>query len=98
MKITVGIYSRVSTNDFINQDSEINKTIKSLFDSAVLVDEDDNILNQAHKRILKGNPPGKNGSIGDAIVWEILINHYKDETVYIISEYKRMLKESCLYN
>lgn len=72
--------------DFIDENSEINKTIESLFGMATLIDEEDDVFNQAYKRMLKGNPPGKDGSIGDAIVWETLLKDYNKETVYLITD------------
>lgn len=65
--------------------SHINKLIDSLFDLAKKY-EDDDVFDKAYKRMVKGNPPGKSGSIGDAIAWEILLENCTDEPLYVISK------------
>lgn len=71
--------------DFSSRNSKINKTIKLLFSLAETGIESNELFARAHKRIIKGNPPGKNGSIGDAIVWEIILEQYFKQPIYIVS-------------
>jgi len=72
--------------DLLNKNSEINKIIDSLFNIAIKINDDDNVaFNKAFKRMIRGNPPGKNRSIGDAISWEIILHGYTKDTLYIIS-------------
>lgn len=49
----------------------------------------DNIYLDARRRVDVGNPPGKNGSLGDAINWLLLMEHVpNDQALYVISEDK----------
>jgi hypothetical protein len=50
-----------------------------LFDNASVYSTDDNVLGNAFARAHKGNPPGKDGSHGDAINWETLLANVPDE-------------------
>lgn len=54
---------------------------------------------EARQRVDIGNPPGKNGSLGDAINWLLLMKHVPDkQDLYIISDdkdfYSHINKES----
>lgn len=51
---------------------EADAVIKELFDVAGKIDTTDEILNRARIRMEIGRPPGKKGSLGDAINWESL--------------------------
>lgn len=75
-------------------DSDINemnlaadKLIDELFNAAELIETKNENIEQAKNRILIGNPPGKNNSLGDAINWELLIDYtYKTfDDMYFIS-------------
>lgn len=54
---------------------------------------DDEIILKAHKRLLIGNPPKskEKNSIGDEIIWELLINNINDDLIILSSDgtYKR---------
>lgn len=53
------------------------------------------IVNNAELRYKRGNPPGKNNMLGDAINWELLLKNVpKGEDLYIISKDKDY--RSCL--
>lgn len=71
--------------------------IKQLFDGATVIGNDQNIVDRARFRMEVGNPPGKNGSLGDAINWEALLESVKDEEdVHFISgdgDYRSPLNE-----
>lgn len=62
-------------------------TINSIMAAAKEIALDKNIIFKAKTRTELGNPPGKSGSLGDAINWEILLTHApKREDLYFISE------------
>lgn len=57
-----------------------------LFALATIIEADDDILDAAQRRDLVGNPPGKKGSLGDAINWEALLSDVPDgEDLYLVS-------------
>lgn len=63
-----------------------DRTIKELFLKATRIDSSTNIEN-ARLRVDLGNPPGKNGSLGDALNWESLLNSVpNNEDLYLVSE------------
>jgi hypothetical protein len=69
-------------------DKECPKTeilIKNIFKEAERLNDDD-VIDKAHQRFLKGNPPGKNKSYGDAIIWETLLEKCSNENLTIITE------------
>ncbi|KGH34544.1 PIN domain-containing protein [Lactococcus cremoris] len=51
-----------------------DKVIKEVFDKAIWLNVDDKIIKRAKRRYDVGNPPGKKGSYGDAIIWETLLS------------------------
>jgi predicted nucleic acid-binding protein len=60
------------------------KDLFSLIDQIITTDE---VLAKAVRRVQVGNPPGKNGSIGDAINWEVLLTAVQPGTdLHFISE------------
>lgn len=67
-----------------------DELIAALFDQAKDVAEAvvaDAALRRASERIVKGNPPGKGGSHGDAINWELLLEGHPDgEDLDLVSE------------
>jgi hypothetical protein len=69
-----------------DKNSEINNIIDSLFKLSNEKEDTDIIFERAYKRLVKGNPPGKNGSIGDAIAWETLLESCTNEPLYIITK------------
>ena len=70
---------------FYDEKSRINISIKKIFKLAKTPKETDKILQLAHFRTLRGNPPRKNNnSFGDAIIWETLLQ-YSDKDLIIIS-------------
>jgi len=50
-----------------------DKLIEELFEVATKIPSSPSIISVAKERYDKGNPPGKNGSYGDAINWESLL-------------------------
>ena len=69
-----------------NSKSKINKNLNTLFSKALEPEENNDILNRAYFRTLRGNPPRKNNkSFGDAIIWETILSaDYKDD-LFIVS-------------
>lgn len=65
-------------NEEISSNSlKADKVIKNLFSIVNKTATTDEILSKAVRRVQIGNPPGKNGSIGDAINWETLLTAIK---------------------
>lgn len=54
-------------------DLAADRVLRELMDAAETVETSDEILNAARRRTEIGNPPGKRGSLGDAINWECLL-------------------------
>jgi hypothetical protein len=58
--------------------------INRLFAAAESPEEDEDLLKKAHFRYLRGHPPRKNdGSLGDAIAWELLLEKINDDLVIV---------------
>lgn len=51
-----------------------DKLIDKIFLAATPIARTDTIIDLARRRVDIGNPPGKRGSIGDAIIWESLLS------------------------
>jgi hypothetical protein len=71
------IYKKLLDNIF--QDEKTNalladKILSELFACAENVTENDDIISKAKDRFDRGNPPGKEGSYGDAIIWESVLS------------------------
>lgn len=63
--------------------------ISDLFKSGKRIATTDYIISSARLRIETGNPPGKSGSLGDAINWEALLTDSLDEEdIYFITDDK----------
>lgn len=61
--------------------------IDKLFASAIKLNYNDSDVEKARLRSELGNPPGKKGSIGDAINWELLLENIPQKTdLYFVSE------------
>jgi predicted nucleic acid-binding protein len=66
-----------------------DSTIQELFKLATTIPTKEQILDKARTRVDLGNPPGKNGSLGDAVNWEALIITVKnDQDLYFITDDK----------
>ena len=55
-----------------------DEIIGRLFELGKSIPIDDDLMVRARLRMDRGNPPGKNGSMGDAINWEALLTHAPD--------------------
>jgi hypothetical protein len=77
------------TDDAIENRLKADGTIASLFMLAKTIPIDEAIIAAARLRCDLGNPPGKPGSLGDAINWEALLaNVPADEPLYLVSDDK----------
>ena len=73
--------------DILAKNLIADKLIADVFARAKVIETTPDIFNAAQMRITIGNPPGKSGSIGDAINWTILLETVPDkEPLHIISE------------
>ncbi|OFW41241.1 MAG: hypothetical protein A3J28_00245 [Acidobacteria bacterium RIFCSPLOWO2_12_FULL_60_22] len=59
--------------DIANENLKADHVIKELFEIAVPVKCDEEILSRARRRTDLGDPPGKRGSLGDAVNWEAIL-------------------------
>ena len=56
-----------------------DQVIEQLFSLAMKINCDEKIINRANIRNNLGNPPGKEGDYGDAIIWESLLEAIPEE-------------------
>lgn len=62
-----------------NKSLPADKLIYEIFSINEILEISDNLLNKARRRITLGNPPGKDGSSGDAINWECILENVPDK-------------------
>jgi hypothetical protein len=75
--------------DISSRKLRADETISTLFPYAEIIPCDKETIKAARERIDRGNPPGKNGSYGDAINWEALINKSPNKKdIYFITDDK----------
>ena len=61
--------------------------IEDLFDKAKNIETKEDLLDRARTRMSIGNPPGKQGSLGDAINWEaLLVEVPNGEDLYLVAD------------
>jgi predicted nucleic acid-binding protein len=73
--------------DVAEQTLKADKTIEELFSKATTVDTTTKLIENARLRMQVGNPPGKDGSLGDAINWEALLCEVQDgNDLYLIAD------------
>ena len=66
------------SNDAAQLNLEADKLIKGLFEFGERLPVTNEIMQQARMRHEKGNPPGKNKTIGDEINWECILKYYSN--------------------
>lgn len=72
--------------DVEKERTDADVLLKSLFKQALPLPESEEILQRAHQRYLKGNPPRKSDhSYGDAVTWEILLESATSGDLVIIT-------------
>ena len=60
--------------------------IEKVFDAGYDIDLTDEILYRTHKRINLGYPPGKSSKLGDAVIWQSLLDAVPEgEDLYLVS-------------
>lgn len=73
--------------DVAEQTLKADKTIQELFAKATILDTTRELVENARLRMQVGNPPGKDGSLGDAISWEALLSEVPEkEDLYFIAD------------
>ncbi|HVE89388.1 MAG TPA: PIN domain-containing protein [Burkholderiaceae bacterium] len=78
---------RKVTEDALARNLRADAAIRELFDLADVVKSDDALVKRASLRAERGNPPGKTGSLGDAINWETLLQEVpKGNDLIIVTE------------
>ena len=74
-------------SDIVEQKLLADILIKDIFEKRAPINTTRELFETAHERMLLGNPPGKNDSLGDAVNWVSLIEAVPDdENIHIISE------------
>ena len=72
--------------DIVEHKLVADKLLIDIFEKSEFKNTSNEIFESAQRRMLIGNPPGKNQSIGDAINWLILLKHVpKGKDIHIIS-------------
>lgn len=75
--------------DIQSENLKADKVIHDLFENGISIPVDETIKDLARTRIAVGNPPGKNGSLGDALNWEVLIGNIQiGENLYFVTDDK----------
>jgi hypothetical protein len=71
------------------QNLKADNLISELFEKAKKIQSTDDLIERARLRVDINNPPGKKGSLGDAIIWECLLEHIPvDENIYFVTDDK----------
>jgi len=75
------------SSDVAAQTLKADKTIQELFSKATILETTGELVENARLRMQVGNPPGKEGSLGDAISWEALLQHVPNkEDLFFIAD------------
>lgn len=83
--------------DASNETLASDGLIRDVFDRATKYPEDEAVFAIALQRMQKGNPPGKNGSVGDQYNWETLLKEVPEGDLHIVSkdgDYASLLNKS----
>ncbi|MBM3344648.1 MAG: hypothetical protein FJY56_21440 [Betaproteobacteria bacterium] len=81
-----GISEKVDA-DIVAKRLVADQLFSDIFARAKIIPTTPELFSAASMRLALGNPPGKNGSIGDAINWTILLRTVPDgEPLHVISE------------
>jgi hypothetical protein len=84
-KKTKAIMEKVN-EDISNKSLLADRLIEDIFSRSEIIEITGQIFDLANMRMALGNPPGKNGSIGDAINWTVLLKSVPDgEDLHVIS-------------
>ncbi len=73
--------------DLATESLKADTVIAELFSLAEVIACDETVFERAKQRCEKGNPPGKPGSLGDALIWEtLLIALPKREELHFVTD------------
>lgn len=79
------LLDRLNT-DIAEMNLKADDVIEELFGKADQIDVTSRIIKRAKRRQQRGNPPGKSGSLGDAINWETLLASIQEgEDLYLVA-------------
>jgi hypothetical protein len=79
----------IVTKDVKNRTLKADQKIEELFNKAKYIASTEEIVSKARFRMDVRNPPGKDGSLGDAINWEsLLINIPYGQRLYLVADDK----------
>ncbi|ABG39940.1 conserved hypothetical protein [Paraglaciecola sp. T6c] len=88
------------TDDIAEKSLKADEKISELFEKASLINPNAELIMKAKLRMDVGNPPGKDGSLGDAINWESLLLHIPmGEDLHLVADdkdYYSVLDENAL--
>lgn len=91
-----------ATEDAERRSLKADEIVEGLFSKAKILPCDDHMILLAQKRVQIGNPPGKRGSLGDALNWECLLRECAstDELCFVSgdSDYASPLAVSALHD
>ena len=72
--------------DIADHNLAADRTVRAIMERARTLPCNEVILQQARNRVALGNPPGKNNSLGDAVIWECLLSHGTGGDIYFITD------------
>ncbi|HAU1484601.1 TPA: hypothetical protein F8R85_15650 [Legionella pneumophila] len=76
-------------NDVVKKSLKADAIISDIFKKSSIIETSKELVNSAKLRIDKGNPPGKENSLGDAINWEALLQKIPNESnLYLVADDK----------
>lgn len=88
------------SDDIAEKSLKADEKISELFEKASLINPHVDLIMKAKLRMDVGNPPGKDGSLGDAINWESLLLHIPmGEDLHLVADdkdYYSVLDENAL--
>lgn len=77
------------TDDVNERTLKADEKIAELFEKAQIINTTEDLISKARFRMDVRNPPGKDGSLGDAINWEGLLNSVDDnQKLYLVADDK----------
>jgi PIN domain len=84
-ELVISLTSKVNA-DIAASKLEADALISDIFSRSRIIETTPDVFATANMRVGVGNPPGKNGSLGDAINWTLLLENVPDhEPIHIIS-------------
>lgn len=85
----LSLLTKKVTDDINAHTLKADKKIEELFSKSNIIETTKDLVDKARLRMDVGNPPGKNGSLGDAINWEGLLESVENnQALYLIADDK----------